>query len=143
MKIKAKNNEIMGKKKYKNPPINESINENSVSIRKISEISQLEAIYSFHNPDEIKRFLSSHDFIIEYLFEEHEQIRRFFGEHIIEILLEYDKDPNENFEGLFVTIKTNLSPAESIDLLEKFDEEWWLGIDFKIRSKITIMVRAI
>lgn len=69
MKIKAKNNEIMGKKKYKNPPINESINENSVSIRKISKISQLEAIYSFHNPDEIKRFLSSHDFIIEYLFE--------------------------------------------------------------------------
>jgi len=86
MKIKAKNNEIMGKKKYKNPPINESINENSVSIRKI-------------------RFLSSHDFIIEYLFEAHSQIRRFFGEHIIEILLEYDKDPNENFEGLFVTIK--------------------------------------
>ena len=66
-----------------------------------------------------------------------------FGEHIIEILLEYDKDPNENFDGLFVTIKTDLSPAESIDLLEKFDEEWWLGIDFKIRSKITIMVRAL
>jgi hypothetical protein len=41
----------MGKKKYKNPPINE----NSVSIKKISEISQLEAIYSFHNPDEIKK----------------------------------------------------------------------------------------
>jgi hypothetical protein len=64
-----------------------------------------------------------------------------FGEHIIE--WEYDKDPNENFEGLFITIKTNLSPVESIDLLEKFDEEWWLGIDFKIRSKITIMVRTL
>jgi hypothetical protein len=129
----------MGKKKYKNPPINE----NSVSIKKISEISQLEAIYSFHNPDEIKRFLSSYDFIIEYLFEAHDQIRRFFGEHIIEILLEYDKDPNENFKGLFVVIKTNLSPAESLDLLEKFDEEWWLGVDFKIRSLISITVRAI
>ena len=129
----------MGKKKYKNPPINE----NSVSIKKISEISQLEAIYSFHNPDEIKRFLSYCDFIIEYLFEAHDQIRRFFGEHIIEILLEYDKDPNENFEGLFVVIKTNLSPVESIDLLEKFDEECWLGVDCKIRSLITITARAI
>jgi hypothetical protein len=57
--------------------------------------------------------------------------------------LEYDKDPNENFEGLFVVIKTNLSPVESLDLLEKFGEEWWLGVDFKIRSLITIMVRAI
>jgi len=42
----------------------------------------LEAIYSFHNPDEIKRFLSSHDFFIQYLFEAYDQIRRFFGGHI-------------------------------------------------------------
>jgi len=115
--------------------------ETSVFIRKLNKISRLE--YYFDNPKEIERFLLTHDYLIEYLFEAFDQIKKIFKENLIEIRLEYDRDSEEDFEGLFVNIKTNLSPEPSLDLLEKFDEEWWLKVDFKIRSVITIMVNPI
>ena len=116
--------------------------ETSVFIRKLKKISRLERIYYFHNPDEVKKFLLTHEYLIEYLFEAYDQIRRIFGEDI-EVHLEYDIDPEENFDGLFITIVTHLSPDQSLDLLEKFDDEWWLQVDFKIRSVITIMVKPV
>jgi hypothetical protein len=90
---------------------------------------------------EIKRFLSTHDYLIEPLFDIYIQIQRIFGVNIIRIRLEYDKDPEENFEGIFVMVETNLSPEHSLDLLEKFDE-WWLEVDKRVRMATTVMVRS-
>jgi hypothetical protein len=101
----------------------------------------LEKLYIFTNPMEIKRFLSTHDYLIEPLFDIYIQIQRIFGVNIIRIRLEYDKDPEENFEGIFVMVETNLSPEHSLDLLEKFDE-WWLEVDKRVRMATTVMVRS-
>jgi len=117
--------------------------ESSIFLQLQKDIKSLAHLYIFINPDDIKRFLLNHDYLINTLFEVHNQIRRVFGANIIEICLEYDKDPEENFEGLFVTVKTNLFPEQSLDLLEKFDEEWWLTLDFQVRNKITVMVRPV
>jgi len=97
----------------------------------------------YRDYEKIEKFLLTHDYIIEYLFKAYNQIKRIFEENIIEIILEYYRDPEEDYEGLFVSIKTNLSPESSLDLLEKFDEEWWLKVDFKIRSVMNIMVNTI
>jgi len=128
------------------PPIDFSRNykkETSVFLKKLNDINLLESLYIFKNPEEIKKFLLVYDYLIDYLFEAYHQIRGIFEENLIEICLEYDRDSEEDFEGLFVTIKTNLSPEPSLNLLEKLDEEWWLKVDFKIRSVITIMVRPV
>jgi hypothetical protein len=116
--------------------------ETSVFLKKLDDIKRLESLYIFKNPEEIKRFLLAHDYLIDYLFEGYDQIRRIFGENT-EVYSEHYKDTEENFEGLFLTIKTNLSPDQSLNLLEKIDEEWWLKVDFKIRSVITIMVNPV
>jgi len=128
------------------PPSNFSRNfekETSIFLKKLNDIEQLKSLYIFENSEEIKRFLLSHDYLIDCLSEAYDQIRGIFEENLIEICLEYDRDSEEDFEGLFVTIKTNLSPEPSLDLLEKFDDNWWLQVDFKIRSLITIMVRPV
>ena len=80
--------------------------------------------------------------MIEILFEAGEQIRRIFGE-VVNLSLELHHDPEEDFEGLFIIIKTNLSPEESLDLLDKFDEEWWLDVDASISKKLEVTVEPI
>jgi len=115
----------------------------SVFFKKLGELQRLETLYTFKNPIEIKRFLLTHDYLINSLFEAHVQIRKTFQHNIIRILLKHDRDPEEDFEGLFITIETNLSPEQSLDLLEKFDYAWWLHVDFEIRSVITIMVKPV
>jgi len=97
----------------------------------------------YRDYEKIEKFLLAHDYIIEYLFKAYNQIKRIFEENIVEIILEYYKDYEEDYEGLFINIKTNLSPESSLDLLEKFDEEWWLKVDFKVRSVMNIMVNTI
>jgi len=104
----------------------------------MKKITRLECYYYFDNPKEIKRFLLTHDYLVEYFFEAYVQIKRIFKENLIEIRLEYNRYFEEGYEGLFVNIKTNLSSKPSLNLLEKFDKEWWLKVDFEIRSIITV-----
>lgn len=117
-------------RKYSNPPVVEAFRE-------------LENLYIFENSNEIKNFLLTNDYLIEILFEAHKQIKRIFGEHIVEVCLEHDKDPEEDFEGLYAIVKTNLSPELSLNLLDRFDDEWFLNIDDEIRIIFTVMVRPL
>jgi hypothetical protein len=109
-------------------------------LKNLNDIKQLENLYLFNNPVDIRRFLLTHNYLIDPLYEVHDQIRRIFGESIVQIRLEHDRDPEEDFEGLFITIETNLPVSQSLDLLERFDEEWWLDVDNEVREVMTIMV---
>ncbi len=126
-------------KKYKNPRV---VKEASVVFKSKKEREPLEDIYTFENPPDVERFLRTHKYLIEILFEAGEQIRRIFGE-VVNLSLELHHDPEEDFEGLFIIIKTNLSPEESLDLLDKFDEEWWLDVDASISKKLEVTVEPI
>jgi len=114
--------------------------ETSVFLKNLNDIKQLENLYLFNNPVDIRRFLLTHNYLIDPLYEVYDQIRRIFGESIVQIRLEHDRDPEEDFEGLFITIETNLPVSQSLDLLERFDEEWWLDVDNEVREVMTIMV---
>ena len=108
----------------------------------IVDIKFLECRYTFSNPDEVKRFVLMHDYFIGPLFEVRKHVEKVFGTGV-EVCLEVDRDPEEDFEGLSAIVKTNLSPESSLDLLDKFDEEWWLDVDSEIRMTLTIMVRPV
>jgi len=103
-----------------------------------SNIEFLQEFYIFNNPIEVKTFLFSNDCLFDTLYEAHQQLRRIFGESVINIHLEILKDPDEMFEQLFVIVKTNRSPEESLSLLDKFDQEWWLDVDSDIRQNLEI-----
>jgi len=117
--------------------------ENSLFLKSERDIEQLEGIYTFDKSKDIKRFLWTHKDVIETLFNAYKEIKRVFSLNIIDIGLEYDKDPDEDFEGLSIIIKTTLNPELSLTLLDKFDEEWWLDVDDKIRTVLTVMVRSV
>lgn len=106
------------------------------------EIELLEVFYPFANPNEVRDFLWANKYLIEVLFEAHKQIKRVFGQGV-NIHLELHRDPDENFEELFVVIETDLSPKLSLDLLDRFDEEWFLDIADKTEGKLNVTVRPL
>ncbi|MBU4232921.1 MAG: hypothetical protein L6277_16605 [Desulfobacterales bacterium] len=52
--------------------------------------------------------------------------------------LEVCKDPEEEYQGIFITVKTKLLPEQSIELLEKLDEQWSYEWGPEIRELIGI-----
>jgi hypothetical protein len=103
-------------------------------------VSSLYQLYRFVNPElEIINFIIEHN-LLAFLLEARWEIGRVFGNDIV-LEIELDRDPEEDFEGLFITIKTKLSPEDSLNLLDRLDEEWWLSVDDNIRTKLGIMVR--
>ncbi len=116
--------------------------EYSLILKTIKDIELLENLYTFSNSIDVKRFMLKNECLINILFEAYKQIKRIFNQNIVEICLEYNRDPEEDFEGLFVIVKTNLSPEESLNLLERFDEEWFLdNVSEEIGSIFTVTVR--
>jgi len=109
----------------------------------VKKIRQLEEIYSLENNNKIKEFLSAHKSLYSALFNTYEQIQKVFNEHIANVGLEFINDPDEDFEGLAITIKTDLNPESSISLLDRFDDEWWLDVDMQIKAILTVLVRTI
>lgn len=105
-----------------------------------SILMNLEKFYILENTEEIVEFIGTHTFLVSMLFEAPKRIKNIFSESI-EMYLELHKDPEEDFEGLFIIIKTNLTPKVSLDLLDKFDEKWWLSVDSNIRNLLEVMVR--
>ncbi len=122
---------------------NNSKTESSVFLKPGKDIELLERVYTFEHPDKIKRFLWAHQYLIDTCFKAYKEIRRVFGENTLDVSLEFDKDPEEDFEGLSIIVRTNLNPELSLELLEKFDEEWWLDLNNKIRNVMTVMVRPL
>jgi len=95
------------------------------------EISQLEAIYEFLNPFEVRGYFLDYPFLIELLFEAFPEIERFFGRNP-RVVLKVVKDPDiEGEEQLFAYIHTALSAEEALNRMDRLDEEWFLDkIDY-------------
>lgn len=123
--------------------IRQSEEELSVFVRPLKDIELLGRFYTFNNSIEVKRFLLVHDHLINPLFEAYKHIKEIFGLGV-DVYLEIHRDPEEDFEGLFVVVKTNLSPEKSLDLLDKFDEEWFLdNVSNEIGSIFSVTVRSV
>ena len=109
-------------------------------------LNDIEGIYEIpmEYRKEVAKFLKKHRHLYSILREAKEQIISIFGGDAIGVCLEYDRYPEEDFEGLFVIVKTNLSPEESLNLLDRFDEEWFLdNVSGEIGSIFTVTVRPV
>jgi len=54
-----------------------------------------------------------------------------------------NEDPEEDFTGLSIVVKTPLKSELSLALLDKFDDEWWLDLEAEIRNTVTVIVRSV
>jgi len=91
------------------------------------------------NASEIDRFLHLNKDLLGILIEIPKQLRANVPE-IQQILLEYDRDNEENFEGLFVRVRTTAPPETALDSLSSFDHKWWLSLSADIRQRLTILI---
>jgi hypothetical protein len=104
----------------------------------------LSSLYAFTDDGEIRKFLQKHNQLSQYLVEAHQQITRIFRENAVKVCLEYANDPEENFEGLFAVVKTDLSPERSLDLLDRLDDEWFLDhVHNEIGNLFAVTVRPL
>ncbi|MCL0073755.1 hypothetical protein M1O50_02560 [Dehalococcoidia bacterium] len=103
----------------------------------------LSQFYAFSDGDseaEVIQFIKDHSVLLNILFEAPGHIFSIFGRDVL-LYLELHRDPTEDFECLFITIRTSLSSEESLNLLDRLDEEWWLDVDDDISNILEIMVR--
>ncbi|RZB28784.1 MAG: hypothetical protein AEth_01786 [Candidatus Argoarchaeum ethanivorans] len=110
---------------------------------KKEEFAALSQFYAFSDENsktEVIQFINNHPWCLGILFEAPRHIFSIFGKNVF-LYLELNRDYEEDFEGLFIIIKTNSSPEESLNLLDRFDEEWWLDVDDDIGNILEIMVR--
>lgn len=111
---------------------------------KKDEFAILSQFYTFsneHSKVEIIRFIKDNYFILEVLIKAPKHITSIFGSNV-NLYLELHHDSEENSMSLFITIKTNLSPENALNLLDKLDEEWWLYVEDNISNILEIMVKS-
>ena len=116
----------------------EAWNKSSITI----DFLELTKLFSFENQFAILSFVLKHYFLKDALKEAQTAINSVFGEYEYELSLELDIDPEEGFEVLFIIISADLSPIELLELLNKFDEQYWLDIDSSIRNLLEVTVRC-
>jgi len=108
-----------------------------------TKIKLLDAgFYILANPHEIKEFLFAHEYLLDFLFEARERILEYFGHLVQSIFLELHQDPEEDFEELFIIIRSELPLEKAFSLLAQLDQQWWLHIDEKIRRCVEIDIQV-
>ncbi len=112
----------------------EIIGENSIYILEQNFIDYLENMYIFKNPVEIKRFLANNNDLIDILVFAPIYIYEIFGN--VPIYLELHHDLEEEWEELFIIIKTNNSPEEAFKLENELFEKWFIKILDKVEGRL-------
>lgn len=113
------------------------------TLRKEGDFAVLFQFYAFSDGDseaEVIQFTKDHSVLLNALFEAPKHIFSVFGRDV-SLNLKLSRDYEEDFECLFITIRTSLSPENSLNLLDKLDAEWWLDIDDDISNILEVMVR--
>lgn len=104
-------------------------------IRSASLTDEIKQLFEFYhtnfseirNEVEIVDFLLARVSVVKYLFEAPQKIFEYFGENQ-GLALEIIRDPEGEYEELFLYIKTNLEPDDALNCLDKLDKEWFLNI---------------
>lgn len=106
--------------------------------------AELDSLYTFESEyerAEVVGFVLVHD-LIQPILEAHAALRRVFGEGV-SMFLQLHSDPEEDFKGLFILVQTNLSDDEALDLLGRFDDEYWLDVDSSVAELLGVDVEDV
>ncbi|RLE07346.1 hypothetical protein DRZ78_03130 [Candidatus Aerophobetes bacterium] len=97
-------------------------------------IDYIESIYILKNAKEIRAFLVSNDDLIQILLNAQEHIQKVFGQ--FPIFLELHHDSEEEWDELFIVIKTNYSPEKAVELENQLFEEWFVEVLSKVSGRL-------
>ena len=90
-----------------------------------NDLEELERLYSFREPLQVRRFLSGHAFLVPLLDAAYDITTRYFAplSLALEVIAEPDSTDDQQLV-LFVVLQ--VAPAEAFAKLQQFDNEWWL-----------------
>jgi hypothetical protein len=106
----------------------------------LDDYAILYQFYKFPEGEEktaIVSFIVEHSFLLSLLLEAYKHIYRIFGRGV-KLQLELNRDPEENFDELFIVIKSSYSAEEAQERLNKLDQVWFLNILNKVQGKLNI-----
>ena len=101
-------------------------------------LQELDNLYSVADRPRVHGFLRRHQWLVRPLLAIYDELLR----HVDvrgPIILEYVADPEEDFSCLCVTVLTNATPDEAVDLLDRFDD-WWLEQPARFGELIIVTV---
>ena len=100
-------------------------------------IKYIEEIYILKNPNKIKSFLLSNQDLLPILLEAYEYIYEIFGK--VPLYLEIHHDPEEEWDELFIVIKTSFPPSKAVELERKFFNEWFIKVLDKVNGRLSFI----
>jgi hypothetical protein len=106
-------------------------------------LSRLESIYALREEARVRSFLEKNAFLAPLLLRANRKIRDYFDASSI-IVLEVSVDPeNAKFQELWARIQTHLSPADALQILTRFDEEWWVQASAASKNLLNIKLEYV
>ena len=117
----------------------------SRTINFINKFSRFEEWFVvLKNRPEIEKFLDENQQIInDVILVVREAYRVFQERNISELSLILEQDPEEDFQELFLLIKTALPYQEAMDIFEKLEEDCYLKLSFSTRKLFNVDVKFI
>jgi len=91
--------------------------------------------YVFVDKEKIIDFLFANSDLIPILLEAPKYIYEIFGQNV-PIDLELYSDPEEEWDELFIVIKSPYSAEKAIELEKKLFDEWFINIIDKINNRL-------
>lgn len=67
-------------------------------------------------------------------------IKEIINDDFVKATIEYDQDPEDDFEGIFITVFTAVSIDKILEYLNKLEDEWLLKYDNEITRNLFINV---
>jgi hypothetical protein len=113
---------------------NRIIFDNSTT-RGLDILDELKGAYEFSNIEEIRNFIMQNNYLINILNEAPENIYRIFDRRI-KLILELRSDPEEEWDELFIVIKSPYNAEKTVELGTKLFYEWFIHIMNKVNDKL-------
>lgn len=99
--------------------------------------------YEIRDVERVTDFLFKNPALVDLLLEIPARIKEYFGENQ-KLVLSFWLDPEDpNWHHVQVLVPTKLGAKESVELMDKFDWNWWLDNLDKADSKLSISTEFI
>jgi len=107
-----------------------------------NHLEDLERLYTFRHPIQVRSFLNEYAFLIPLLDAAHDAAIRYFAP--VSLALEVIADPDSTDDQqlvLFVVLQD--TPAEAFANLQRFDDEWWLDAIDEAQGRLCISLELL
>jgi len=110
-------------------------NSTTLELERKDILDELKGDYEFSNIEEIRNFIMQNNYLVNILNEAPENIYRIFGSGI-KLILELQSDPEEEWDELFIVIKSPYTAEKAVALEKKLFDEWFIHIMNKVNNKL-------